>query len=154
MNPIQKALADSNFKSEYQKAIAGILFTSRWLENFYQKQMTEYGITWQQFYLLRILKTQHPEKCNLNFIKEKMIDKSSDVSRIAERLRVMGLIVRDANKKDRRHVEVSITKKGRDLLDRIKKRDHEIEGVLYNLSPKEIKVMNELLQKIFEQSEE
>ena len=136
MANIEKALGNTTYKNEYQKAIASIFFTCRWMEYYYQQHLGHFGITWQQFYALRILKIQRPEPANLNLLKEKMIDKNSDVSRIVERLRKMGLVERKLNRKDRRHVDITITKKGIDLLDKIKKRDSEIESVLHNLSEK------------------
>ncbi len=150
MGNIEKALGNTSYKNEYQKAIAGIFFTCRWMEYYYQQHLGSFGITWQQFYALRILKIQHPGAANMNLLKEKMIDKNSDVSRIVERLRKMNLVDRKLNKKDRRHVDITITKKGIELLDRIKKRDKEIEGVLHNLSEKEVKQLNKLLDQIFD----
>lgn len=150
MTNIEKALGNTTYKNEYQKAIASIFFTCRWMEYYYQQHLGHFGITWQQFYALRILKIQRPEPANLNLLKEKMIDKNSDVSRIVERLRKMNLVERKLNKKDRRHVDITITKKGIDLLDKIKKRDDEIESVLHNLPEKEVKQLNKLLDRIFE----
>ncbi|MBK9731867.1 MAG: MarR family transcriptional regulator [Chitinophagaceae bacterium] len=150
MGNIEKALGNTTYKNEYQKAIANIFYTCRWMEYYYQQHLGLFGITWQQFYALRILKILHPLPANLNLLKEKMIDKNSDVSRIVERLRKMSMVERKLNKKDRRHVDITITKKGMELLDKIKKRDHEIESVLHNLPEKEVKQLNKLLDKIFE----
>lgn len=150
MANIERALGNTTYKNEYQKAIASIFFTCRWMEYYYQQHLGHFGITWQQFYALRILKILHPEPANLNLLKEKMIDKNSDVSRIVERLRKMSLLERKLNRKDRRHVDITITKKGMILLDKIKKRDSEIESVLHNLPEKEVRQLNKLLDKIFE----
>lgn len=150
MSNISRALGGTTYKNEYQKAIAGIFFTCRWMEYYYQQHLGHYGITWQQFYALRILKVLHPQCANMSLLKEKMIDKNSDVSRIVERLRKLGLVERKANRKDRRHVDITITKKGMDLLDKIKRRDSEIESVLYNLPQKEVRQLNRLLDKIFD----
>ena len=150
MGNIEKALGNTTYKNDYQKAIAGIFYTCRWMEYFYQQHLNGFGITWQQFYALRILKIQHPGSANLTLLKEKMIDKNSDVSRIVERLRKMNLVDRRLNKKDRRHVDITITRKGIELLNRIKKRDREIESVLHNLSEKEVRQLNKLLDQVFE----
>lgn len=150
MGNIEKALGNTTYKNEYQKSIASIFFTCRWMEYYYQQHLGHYGITWQQFYALRILKVLQPEPANLNLLKEKMIDKNSDVSRIVERLRKMNLVERKPNKNDRRHVDITITKKGAELLDKIKKRDRQIESVLHNLNEKEVKQLNKLLDKIFD----
>ncbi len=150
MANIEKALGNTTYRNEYQKAIASIFFTCRWMEYYYQQHLGHFGITWQQFYALRILKIRHPQPANLNLLKEKMIDKNSDVSRIVERLRKMNLVERRLNKDDRRHVDITITRKGMELLEKIKKRDHEIESVLFNLTEKEVKQLNRLLDKIFD----
>lgn len=111
MGNIEKALGNTTYKNEYQKAIANIFYTCRWMEYYYQQHLGLFGITWQQFYALRILKILHPLPANLNLLKEKMIDKNSDVSRIVERLRKMSMVERKLNKKDRRHVDITITKR-------------------------------------------
>jgi DNA-binding MarR family transcriptional regulator len=77
-----------------------------------------------------------------------MLDKMSDTSRIVDRLIVKGLVKKAINKTDRRLVDVMITDKGKKLLERLDKRQDEMDGILSNLSKKEALLLSDLLDKV------
>lgn len=84
----------------------------------------------------------------MGLIKERMLDKSSDVTRIVERLRTKKLIERRISRKDRRQIDVKITQSGLNLLAEMDGREQKMDNVLSKLSKKEVKLLNAILDKI------
>jgi DNA-binding MarR family transcriptional regulator len=83
-------------------------------------------------------------------IRERMLDKMSDTSRIVDRLVVKGLVKKATCKSDRRLVDITITEKGKKLLERLDERQDELDNIIGNLSRKEAMVLSDLLDKIRE----
>ena len=77
-----------------------------------------------------------------------MLDKSSDVSRIVDRLFFKGYIDRKENPNDRRQKEIAITKEGMDLLNNMDDCEKKVDALLENLTSDELKELNRLLDKI------
>jgi DNA-binding MarR family transcriptional regulator len=136
------------FRNEFQKAILNILYTQNYLVGRMTDVFKKFDITRQQYNVLRILRGQYPDHASINLIKERMLEKMSDSSRIVERLRIKGLIRRADGKTDKRSVEVTITEAGLELLQRMKDHVEEIEGLINNLTPDEARELNQLLDKI------
>src|SRR5215213_3289878 len=113
---LENDIQQKSFRSEYQKAIINILHTQNYLVGIMTDVFKQFDITRQQYNVLRILRGQFPEPASINLIKERMLEKMSDSSRIVERLRLKGLIQRAGGKTDKRSVEVTITQDGLDLL--------------------------------------
>jgi DNA-binding MarR family transcriptional regulator len=113
------------------------------MDSFFKHQ----GITRQQFNVLRILRGQHPKSANLGLIKERMLDKMSDASRIVERLRVKRLVTRRQSKTDRREVEIMISSKGLQMLEVTDVEIQEIYKLFDRLSHDELEQLNNLLDK-------
>ncbi|MFZ9847535.1 MAG: MarR family winged helix-turn-helix transcriptional regulator [Flavobacteriales bacterium] len=135
------------FRSEHQRLVVNIMFTSSWLYRTHGQFLKAFGISPEQFNVLRILRGQHPKCANNQLITERMIDKSSNCSRIVEKLKQKGFVDRKENKDDRRHVDISITQKGLALLEKIDETNND--GVLKeNLSVKEAENLNDLLDKL------
>jgi DNA-binding MarR family transcriptional regulator len=151
MMKIEEAIQQKNFKSEYQKAAINIIFTSSWLNLKHSKVFKEYGITPAQFNVLRILRGKHPEPATVNYVIERMLDKSSNASRIVEKLRLKKLVDRVQCAEDRRAVNVLITKKGLDLLSKIDAQEDQLAVGIGKLSESEAKALNELLNKLREE---
>ena len=99
---LEDEIVQSNFESVYHKAFVNIIYTNNYLNNQLNSFFKSHKITRQQFNVLRILRGQFPRPANINLIKERMLDKMSDASRIVERLRVKGLITRIKCEEDRR----------------------------------------------------
>ena len=108
----------------------------------------DHQITRQQYNVLRILRGQYPNPATISLIKERMLDKMSDASRIVDRLQKKQLIVRETNPGDKRAVALKITKKGLELLSKTDEEVKEFDHFLKNLNKKEIKLLNQLLDKI------
>ncbi len=145
---IEDEIKQNRFHSEYQKLAINILFTNQWLTANTTKILKPFGISPQQYNVLRILKGQSPKAISVSNIMERMIDKMSNTSRLVEKLRQKELIERVTCEKDRRQVDVKITKKGLDLLEKVKTEMNAFKTISNNLTEKEAKTINELLDKM------
>ncbi len=145
---LEKEIAQKHFRNEYHKAAVNMVYTFGWVINLQAEIFKPFGITLQQFNILRILRGQLPNPATIKLIKERMLDKMSDASRIVEKLRIKGLVERNICSHDRRNVDVCITQKGLDLLAEIDKFDEEADKKLSTLNEEEIKQLNDLLDKL------
>jgi DNA-binding MarR family transcriptional regulator len=145
---LEDEIKQNSFRNEYHKLAVNLIFTHSWLMSKIYELLDEYDLTPQQFNLLRILRGQYPKPASITLLKERMLDKMSDASRLVERLLAKGLVERKICPEDRRKVDVVITKKGLKLLEKIDKTDNEMDNYLKNLSEVEAKKLNELLDKL------
>ena len=109
---LEKEIHQKEFNSEYQRALLNILYTNNHLVGKMHEFFKDFEITRQQYNVLRILRGQYPGSANIMLIRDRMLDKMSDASRIVERLRVKGLVLRQECEKDKRAVEVTVTPMG------------------------------------------
>ncbi|MFN4235125.1 MAG: MarR family winged helix-turn-helix transcriptional regulator [Bacteroidia bacterium] len=145
---IEDEIKQKAFKNEFQKAMINILFTSGWLEHKQTQFFKKWGISPQQYNVLRILRGQNGNPITVASIQERMMDKMSNASRLVEKLKQKNLIERKECKTDRRQVDVIISKKGLELLNDIDKNIHEIEKPIKNISKEEAIELNRLLDKL------
>lgn len=148
MKTIGEEIVQSHFGSEYQKLMVNLIYTNNYLTDKFSCDLKSFDITRQQYNVLRILRGQYPKPASLNLIKERMLDKMSDTSRIVERLRLKGLIERAQNNHDRRSVEVRITKLGIKLLKDTEPLLAQSEKALLSLTLEEAVQLNHLLDKL------
>lgn len=145
---IGKEIKQTKFKNEYQKLLINILFTSGWLSAKHTSSLKPYGISTQQFNILRILRGQHPKPATVNLLIDRMLDKNSNASRLVEKLRIKKLVDRAVCPDDRRAVNVVITQKGLDLLEELDKLDLNLSKEMKNISEKEAALISSLLDKL------
>lgn len=145
---IGKEIKQSKFRNEHHKMLVNILFTSGWLDSKHACNLKPYGISSQQYNILRILRGQHPKPATVNLLIERMLDKNSNASRLVEKLRLKKLVERATCPEDRRAVNVLITQKGLDLLTEIDKHETSFLKELKNLTEKEAEQINLLLDKL------
>jgi DNA-binding MarR family transcriptional regulator len=136
------------FATEHQKATYNIIYTSGWLVGHLEKRAQKAQITLQQFNVLRILRGRAPEPATNNLIKERMIDRMSDVSRIIDRLVTKGLAERRTNHIDRRSVSIHITEKGLETLALLEDSMLLNDLLLEQLGEEDCKQLNRLLDKM------
>jgi MarR family 2-MHQ and catechol resistance regulon transcriptional repressor len=136
---------NSKFDNEYQKAFLNIKFTSSYLSNISDKIFIKYNISSQQYNVLRILRGAK-KAIKVSTVKERMIEKSPNTTRLMDKLVTKDLIFRSRREKDRRAVYVEITKNGLDLVNSINVDDQKIN--LANISTEEAIELNRLLDKI------
>lgn len=144
---LEKEIFSTKFTSNQQKASVNIVFTYNWLNSLIKTELEKFGITNQQFNILRILRGQYPNPSTVNILKERMLDKMSDASRIVDRLVQKELVTRTVNKKDRRAVDILIAEKGLKLLDQIHLEEAMYDGLKNNISEDEAKQLSDLLDK-------
>lgn len=146
---LEKEISQKKFVSEYHKAVVNFIFTNNWLTNILKDNFDRHDITMQQYNILRILRGQHPKPSTVNLLKERMLDRMCDASRIVERLVQKGLVSRKQNTNDRRAVDIHITPTGLTLLETIDKEEHPAEqAIRNNLSIEETHTLNTLLDKL------
>src|SRR6187549_3166978 len=128
--PLEEDIRQEKFLNEFEKAAVNILFTSSWLYNVNATRLKAYDITPEQFNVLRILRGSHPQALMLADVTCRMIDKSSNATRLVEKLRQKGLLKREICENNRRQVDISITDRGLAVL---KKIDAEAEAWIESL---------------------
>jgi DNA-binding MarR family transcriptional regulator len=144
---LEKAISQQSFRNEYQKGIINIIYTYNWMNEKMKKVFDAEGITAQQYNILRILRGAAKPISTLQ-IRERMLDKMSDTSRIVDRLVLKGLAKKIVCKDDKRLVDVSISPNGIKLLEKIDKHENDMDAILGNLTNAETKTLNKLLDKI------
>lgn len=138
----------SKFKSDYHKLVVNLHLTYMRLTETFQSLMKEHNLTATQYNVLRILRGQKQVPASIGLIKERMIERNSDVSRVIDRLLKKDLIERKENKLDRRQRDIIINQKGLDLLEVIDKSEDEFVQSFDHVSVEEVRMMNDLLDKI------
>ena len=143
---IEKDIKQTKFRDEWHKASVNIIFASNWVLEQQKKHFDRGNLTAQQYNMLRILKGSTVPLSTLQ-IRERMLDKMSDTSRIVDRLVTKSLVEKKVNQFDKRLVDVIISQKGRELIDWMDNYAYEIDDVLKNLSADEATQLNILLDK-------
>ncbi len=145
---LEKDIQQKEFRNEYHKATLNVIVTHNYIVGRMNELFKDFDITRQQYNVLRILRGQYPGHASVNLIKDRMLDKMSDASRIVERLRLKQLINRGDCKNDKRAVEVTVTQKGLQLLDVMDKHVAKMDTLCYYLSEQGAGELNSLLDKI------
>lgn len=146
---IEKDIQQQHFRSEFQKASVNIMYSANWLQEKIKCMLEQDDITLQQYNILRILRGSHQPLSTLQ-IRSRMLDKMSDTSRIVERLLKKGLVEKKVCSADKRLVDVSISKKGLTLLEKLDKKNIELDQLVSRLSVEEANTLNRLLDKMRE----
>ena len=143
---LEEEIRQTNFRNEFHKAFLNVVYSANWLQNRQAQVFRNFELTSAQFNILRILRGQYPQPATVNLLIERMLDKTSNASRIVDKLVSKGLVTRRQCPQDRRTVDVLITEQGLELLQRIDASDFPF-GV-ENLSLEEARHLNCLLDKI------
>lgn len=144
---IEQDIQQSNFRNEFQKMGINLLFTANWLNEQISKLLAEQGVTQQQYNILRILRGSATPLSTLK-IRERMLDKMSDTSRIVDRLIAKELVVKSTCEKDKRLVDITLSPKGLNLIDQLDQFNDRIDALLNGINESEAKLMNQILDKI------
>ncbi|MBV6478626.1 MAG: hypothetical protein HGGPFJEG_01381 [Ignavibacteria bacterium] len=145
---LEDEIKQGKFKNEREKLVVNMLFTGSWLNSKISIFLKPFGITNQQYNVLRILNGQYPNPATVNLIIERMLDKMSNVSRLIDKLLAKGYVVRNLRGEDRRCVDILITDKGKKLLEEIGAKQPIWKMNFTKLSLKEIGELNKLLDKL------
>ena len=144
---ISDELKQSTFKNEESKAVINLIYTGNFIIQKQQELLKPFGITMQQFNVLRILKGQKGQAITVLSITERMLDKMSNASRLVDKLFAKKLVSRIQCEKDRRAVDVYILPDGLDLLDKIEGNQSAFGDQVSQLGAKKITQLNELLDQ-------
>ena len=145
---LEQDIKQEKFESEFHKVAINILFTSSWLYNLNADRLKAHGINPEQFNVLRILRGSHPKPSMLATVTCRMIDKSSNATRLVEKLRLKGLVKREICEGNRRQVDIFITDKGLAILKKVDSEESEWIVTLKNISKTEAQELNRILDKL------
>jgi DNA-binding MarR family transcriptional regulator len=144
---IEEAIRQKKFDSPVHKAMVNLIYTYNWFSSLWDEFFSAYDLTEQQYNVLRILRGKFPNSICAGDIKEVMLDKNPDLTRLCDRLVKKGLIERQYNEFNRRQVLIRITKAGLELLKQMdpamKKQAKKL-----SLSDKEAEMLSDLLDKL------
>ena len=145
---LEKDINQYKFRNLQQKSVINIIYTYNWILEKIKKILAEEDLTPQQFNMLRILRGSYPTPISTLQIRERMLDKMSDTSRIVDRLILKGLVQKNTSTADKRLVDVLITEAGRDILMRLDDKNDVMDAVLDKLNEEEMSQLNDLLDKL------
>lgn len=135
------------FRNGYQKAIVNLIYTHNWVTEQIRLLLKPYGITMKQYNVLRILKGAG-EPITTSTIRERLLDKMSDASRMVDRLHQKGLVVRSTSASDKRLVDVVLSTKGEELLQGMMEFNIKLDRIVDRLSEEEAELLSQLLDKL------
>jgi hypothetical protein len=144
---IEKDIQQPNFRNEFQKMGINIIYTANWLNERIASFLAKEDITLQQYNILRILRGSEVPLSTLQ-IRERMLDKMSDTSRIVDRLIVKDLVQKSACKADKRLVDITLTDKGIQLVNKLDLYNDQIDATLKGVSEAEANTLNQILDKL------
>ncbi len=150
MVKLEDAIQSTKFGSEVQKAALNVLYSAWWLKTATSRELKDFGLTHEQFNVLRILKGRHPQQACVRDIAGRMIERSSNVPRIIDRLEIKKLVKRSVSVEDRRETSIAITNAGLNLLEMAGKKVDKIMLTTLSLTTAEATELNRLLEKMRE----
>ena len=145
---LENALLTNKFSSEAQKATLNILYTAWWLKSITSKELKDFDLTHEQYNVLRILKGKHPDQLCVKDIARRMIEKSSNVPRIIDRLEIKKLVKRTVSESDKRETRITITKSGLSILESSTSKLNKVHNSIQTITQKEAEQLNCLLEKL------
>ena len=143
---VQEAIQTSGFKNEKQKAAINIMYTAYEVKSRISRVLKDYGLTPEQYNVLRILKGKHPDKMCVRDIAQRLIERSSNVPRIIDRLETKKLVMR-ASGNDRRETVMVLTQAGINLLNTVSPVLESSHALVSGLNEEESKQLNSLLDR-------
>ncbi len=149
---LEEEIKQEKFKSEHHKLMINLLFTSSWLQRMQLSVMRPYDLTPPQYNILRILRGSKGEMVNLGEITSRMIDRSSNTSRLIDKLVTKKWVSRKICPNDRRQSEICITKEGLKVLEQLDKPIDNITEQFHFLSVKDTKEVNQFLDQLRNQN--
>jgi DNA-binding MarR family transcriptional regulator len=145
---LEDAIKSNKFRNNAHKAALNILYTAWWLKTVMSKELKEYGLTHEQYNVLRILKGKHPEQICVREIACRMIEKNSNVPRIIDRLETKKLVKRVTSDKDKRETKIVLTQAGINILQHSTDRINKIMDNAIVISEKKAALLNQVLEEL------
>jgi DNA-binding MarR family transcriptional regulator len=145
---LEDAIKSTKFSDMRHKATLNLMYTAYWLKTHISDTLKELDLTPEQYNVLRILKGKHPEQMCVKDIGTRIIEKSSNVPRIVDRLVVKKLVKRSTSKEDKRETLIALTEKGIEKLLEANKVNDKMSAEILGITDEEAAVLNELLEKM------
>lgn len=146
---IENEIKQYQFESNVHKALINLLYTNNWHRDLLQSIFKEFDLQQQHYNILRILKGSHPEPVSPGYIKEVMLDKGTDLTRLLDKLERKSFIVRNLCPSNRRKIDINLTKEGLELLNRIRPVFNNLSNqISNNLTEDEAETLSNLLDKL------
>jgi DNA-binding MarR family transcriptional regulator len=142
---VEDALQQPHFVNPQQQAGMNVIFTANWLSNQYAAALKPLDLSLQQLNVLSILKGQPDHTAPVNVIRDRLIDRMPNVSRLLNKLMEKGLVQKDRTLSDQRVVHIKLTTKG---LQSAEQGRALFESVTYPLADNQAKLLNELLDQM------
>jgi DNA-binding MarR family transcriptional regulator len=131
-----------------KKAVLNIIYTQNVINEHFNEILKPYDLSGEQYNVLRILRGQKGCPANMCLIQERMLAKTSNTTRLVDKLLLKELVTREVCPENRRKIEVLITQKGLNVLSELDPKITENENKFFNnLSNTELEQLNELLEK-------
>jgi DNA-binding MarR family transcriptional regulator len=147
---LEEAIKTTKFSSQKQKAGLNILYTAWWLKTVITGELKKIGLTNEQFNVLRILKGKHPEHMCVRDIGSRMIEPSSNVPRIIDRLVLKQYVERSTSELDKRETVIRLTKEGLNVLETASKKVDTVMDAAIGLGEQEAVQIHQLLELLRE----
>ncbi|PRY86631.1 MarR family winged helix-turn-helix transcriptional regulator [Mongoliibacter ruber] len=147
---IEEAIQQKAFKDIYNKAVVNLLYTQSYIVSKQSSLFKPFGLSPEQYNVLRILKGQNGNPITVSSIQDRMLNKMSNASRLVEKLKQKGFINREECPRDRRQVDVVITDQGMEVLKQLEEKIHSLNRELIQLNEEEIGQLNNLLDRLRE----
>ncbi|HEX8279140.1 MAG TPA: MarR family transcriptional regulator [Segetibacter sp.] len=147
---LEDVLKTGKFSSESQKAGLNIMYTAWWLKTLISRELKIFGLTAEQFNVLRILKGKHPEKMCVKDIAGRMIERNSNVPRIIDRLVAKKYADRSNSEIDKRETVIALTDDGIDILQNASKKVNDLFSRAFSIKEEEARQLNDLLESVRE----
>lgn len=135
------------FRNNHQMAMVNLIYTNNWVTDQLRQHLKPYGVTIKQYNVLRILKGAR-EPITTSTIRERLLDKMSDASRMVDRLHQRGLVMRSNCSSDKRLVDVTLSEKGKELLQSMKGIEQNLDAIFEKLDQEEAAMLSRLLDKL------
>lgn len=145
---LEEAIKSTKFSDMRHKATLNLMYTTYWLKTHLSSALKEHDLTPEQYNVMRILKGKHPEQMCVKDIASRMIEKSSNVPRIVDRLVAKKLVKRNTSKEDKRETLITLTEKGVEKLLEANKLNEKLSTEIFGISNEEATVLNDLLEKL------
>jgi DNA-binding MarR family transcriptional regulator len=145
---LEQAIQSTKFKSEVQKAGLNILYTAWWLKTVMSKELKEFGLTHEQYNVLRILKGKYPDQMCVRDVACRMIEKSSNVPRIIDRLELKKLVKRSTSAIDKRETVITLTQSGITILEASTGIVNKTLDIILSINEQDASELNGLLEKV------
>lgn len=145
---IEDEIRQKPFKDAFSKAVVNLLYTHSYLVTQQSKIFKPHDLSPEQYNVLRILRGQHPDPITVSSIQDRMLNKMSNASRLVEKLKIKKMVERRECAEDRRQVDITITDKGLEILEKLEEEVKEFNKCILHLNKSEVEQLNELLDKL------